>query len=338
MEKLLNEFKILVNKTIYEHYRKLVDNNYNLAYTVVREEISLCSRAGKRHMSSTFIDLYHKFISSFQEFLYLMCSDDFLDLIEINFYKIRDTILNYVNQKMLSINSYYFNNELYKNHFYLIEQINEEIYKIIDNINNYYNEMVLIDIQIKAANLALEVLKPYNKAKEKVLDNLYNTASSTCYYVVGWDCDVLHVTERKIKTFFREIKTRINCPHRDNYNKVLRNLSKTNLYLNEKSNIIIQNFINKFDKYLNNYVFYTQTLYNKLYTYYENKINNHEHIQTILNEYNSIIDETLDYNSNSKIIERIDNESNFTNLLNKIIIKFENNIEQIENKYLGQFI
>ena len=105
-----------------------------------------------------------------------MCSDNFLDLIEVYFYKIRDTILNYVDQKILSINSYYFNNELYKNHFYLIEQINEEIYKIIDNINNYYNEMILIDIQIKAAHLSLEVLKPYNQAKEKELNNLFNIA------------------------------------------------------------------------------------------------------------------------------------------------------------------
>ena len=334
MEKLLNEFKILVNRTIYEHYKQLIDNNYNLAYTYVREEISICRGSGKRHMTSAFIQLYNRYISYFQEFLYLMCSDDFLDLIEIYFYKIRDTILNYVDQKILSINSYYFNNELYKNHFYLIEKINEEIYKIIDNINNYYNEMILIDIQIKAANLSLEILKPYNQAKEKGLNTLYNTASGTCRHTMGRSCDVLHITRRKISTRFRHIKTPINCPHRDNINKVLRNLSKTNLYLNENSKIIIQNFINKFDKYLNNYVFYTQTLYNNLHIYYENKINNHENIQAILNEYNSIIYELLDNNSNSKIIERNHKfESNFANLLNKIIIKFGNNIEKFENIY-----
>ena len=78
--------------------------------------------------------------------------------------------MNYIDQKVKSINSYYFNNELYKRHFYLIEQIKEEIYKIIDNINNYYNEMILIDIQIKAANLSLEVLK--NRAIKKYINKM----------------------------------------------------------------------------------------------------------------------------------------------------------------------
>ena len=138
MEKLLNEFKTLVNRTIYEHYKKLIDDNYNLAYQYAREEISICSHRGRRYIGSAFVIYYNTYLSYFQEFLYLMCSDSFLDLIEIYFYKIRDTILNHVNQKILSINSYYFNNELYKNHFYLIEQINEEIYKIYKCTNDVY--------------------------------------------------------------------------------------------------------------------------------------------------------------------------------------------------------
>jgi len=334
MEKLLNEFKTLINKTIYEHYKKLIDDNYNLALTYVKEEVLLCSAPGKRHMTSAFLSIYYSYISYFQEFLYLMCSDDFLDLIERYFYKIRDTILNYVDQKILSINSYYFNNELYKNHFYLIKQINEEIYKIIDNINNYYNEMTLINIQIKAANLSLEVLKPYNQAKQGELNFYYTLANLRCRHVMGTSCDVLFIDKRKLRTFYMHIPYPLNCPHRGNIFNVVRDLSRTNLYLNEKSNIIIQNFINKFDKYLKNYVFYTQTLYNNLYNYYENKINNHENIQIILNDYNAIIYESLDNNSNSKIMERIDNKvgSSFENLMNNIIIKFENNIEQIKNK------
>ena len=335
MGKLLNEFKTLVNKTIYEHYKNLIDDNYNLALTYVQEEAALCG--GKVHLGSTFLNMYYTYISYFQEFLYLMCSDDFLALIENYFYKIRDTILNYVDQKILSINSYYFKNELYKKHFYLIEQINEEIYKIIDNINNYYNEMTLIDIQIKAANLSIEVLKPYNQAKEGVLNAYFTVACARCRYTMGTSADAQYYEKRRLRNFFHHISIPLYCPHRGNINKVLRNLSKTNSYLNEKSNIIIQNFINKFDKYLKNYVFYTQTLYDNLYNYYENKINNHENIQTILNEYNAIIYESLDNNSNSKIMERIDNkvESSFSNLMNKIIIKFEKNVERIENNYFS---
>ena len=337
MENLLNEFKTLISKTINEHYKKLIDNNYNLANVFVNEEIVHCSSRGKRYMAQGFVTLYFKYIQYFKEFLYLMCSDQFLDLIEIYFYKIRDTILNYIDQKVKSINSYYFNNELYKRHFYLMEQIKEEIYKIIDNINNYYNEMKLIDLQIKTSKLSLEVLEPYNKAKEDILNNYYERAQGACRHIVGNGCDVLFVEKRKAKHCFHHVRHSLYCPHRNNINKILRDLSKTNLYLNEKSIIIIQNFINKFDKYLINYVFYIQTLYNNLYTYYENKINNHENIQNIINEYNSIIYESLDNNTNSKIMERIDTkfESKFANLMNKIIINFGNNVEQIKKKYFS---
>ena len=106
--------------------------------------------------------------------------------------------------------------------------------------------MILIDIQIKAANLSLEVLNPYNQAKENELNTLYNIALGTCRHIMGWNCDAVYKTRVKLSRFFRHVRYSQYCPHRDNINKVLRNLSKTNLYLNENSNIIIQNFINKF--------------------------------------------------------------------------------------------
>jgi len=126
------------------------------------------------------------------------------------------------------------------------------------------------------------------------------------------------------------------CPHRNNINKIIINLSKTKDYLTEKTNIFNNNYINKFDLYLNNYISLVQSLYNNLYDYYEGKINNYDNIKSILNDYQIIFNDLLIKYSNEKIFERINKEFNISNT-NIYLNKLENNIIKIKESYFNNY-
>ena len=79
-------------------------------------------------------------------------------------------------------------------------------------------------------------------------------------------------------------------PHTNNIKLVLENLDKTDIYLLNETDKIVNNFINKFDVYLSNYVEYCQKLYFNLYQFVETKINN-SRINSLLNKYQNTISE-----------------------------------------------
>ena len=339
MEKLLNDFKKLINDTILIDYKKLIDNNYQLAIQVLYEEESLTTYGKKNYICSGFIERYYLYKSYFQEFMYLSFSDDFMDLVEQYFFQIRDDILNYVNNKILSINEYYFNDEIYVENFYFIHQINDEIYKIIDNINNYYNEIILNEIQIQAVNLSMEELKEYNNKKEKELDKKYEYVESLTRGERGCNEDYKYKTKRKARKVWRTTTHYLNCRHQSNIKKVLRNLSETNIYMKDNTNFIIKNFINKFDKYLSNYVKYSQSLYSTLYNYYENKINDHSNIEKFLFNYKNILLDIMENETNNKLYEefKIKEKKYISKISEYIVDNFQNNIEKIKETYFFSY-
>ena len=340
MISLLKEYKTIINKTILVHYKSIIDYNYNLALEYVNDEIGYGNAySGKRYVCSGFVTRYYNYISNFQEFLYLMCSEEFLDLLYFYYFKIRDDILNYIDKKVLSIKKYYFNNELYKNNFYFIDQINNEIYKIISNIHNYFNEIIINEINVKSANLSLEILKPYNEQKEKYLEKKYNQAVHSTRGVYDCGSDFIYITRRKAKNFWRTKKYRYKMPHIKNINKIIKDLKKTNNYLNDSVNILISNFINKFDSYLKNYITLAQTLYSNLYSYYEEKSNNHNYIKNILNDYQKILNETIINDSHEQLFEKFNNlkENDYKDSIENALLDFKNNIDEIENIYFKEF-
>ena len=115
---------------------------------------------------------------------------------------------------------------------------------------------------------------------------------------------------------------------------LIKDLSLTKQYLSQKFNDIITNFIDEFDLYLNNYVNYSQTLYDNLCKYTEEKIKNNTNIQSTLNEYKSIINNILTKNTEKKIMEKnaLNNNFNKSKIVN-IISKLENNIFEMNNKF-----
>ena len=336
MSKLLKEFYLLLNRTIKVHFKEMIDYNFELANQVFREEdeyFDEYSWKRRRFLTSDFVERYYQYKAKFEEYFYLISSEDFLNILEKYFYKIKNDILDFIKNKLFSIKIYYFDFEHYNKAFYFHEQINNEILNIIDNINNYYNEMNMDgDIKIKALNLVQEILKPYHDKKIEELDKFYEHLydRTTNYHVREDEKDFVYSYWR----FFKGWKNiYLYTEHHKNINYVLKDLKKTNNFISSEINIIYSNFIQKFDKYLTNYISYVQNLYNYLYKYVENKINKsstNKLISNYLNKYN----ETITKESNFGLLSKINDQmKNIKDDINIYINKFYDNIQLLKEKY-----
>ena len=317
---LLNQFYLLVNITIKSHLKQIIEKNFNISYNIILYAINYGIKNGlfwRISLCSGFIERYNNFKSKFENFIDLINSEELLLLYEKYFYKLRDDILNYVKNKLLSINEFFFSSEIYYKNFYFIKQTKNEILKIIDNINNYFSEINLNnDLKLNTFNLFQEELLPFHRSHMDNLEKLYNYLDEK--YIQNKrikDCKEDFYTscllwECKKKYFSRYL----------NIDSIIDNLESTDKFLNNQINKIFYNFIYKFDKYLNNYINYCQNLYNNLNKYVENKINNFENIEILMNEYKSIFSDIINNNSNKGLFKRL--------------IKFQNNIGQNINVYL----
>ena len=342
MSILLNEFYLLLNRTIKVHFKTMIDYNFGLANQVFNEENKYFTKyfsRSRRFITSGFYERYHKYKAKFEQYLYLTYSEDFLNLLDKYFYKLRNDILNHVKDKIFSINITYLNNEYYNKTFYFNEQINNEILKIIDNINNFYHELNLdTDIKIKALNLTPEILQPYHNKKikelDKFFDRLYDRStdwhiksdskrdfcySYWLYMTFGWKNEYLYTK------------------HNSNFKKVLKDLKKTDNYLLNETNKIFNNFTSKIDKYLNKYVEYCQNLYSHLETYVENKINNSS-TKILIENYYYIYNNMIIDDSNKGLLSKINNQVNYIkDNIDICITKFSDNIKLLNEQYYKAF-
>ena len=346
MSSLLNEFYLLLNRTINIHFKSIMNYNYNLLNQVLYEEDLLFSqyiKKKRRMFCSGFVKRFEEYKAKFENYLILTYSEEFLNLLQKYFFKIRDDLLNYVNNKLLSINTYYFDNNLYKKNFYYIEQINNEIKRIIDNINNYYNTVNLDrDIKLKALDLSQKILEPFHNKKIKDLDNYYNYlyGRTTHYniYNCNIDQDFVFSKLKFLFSVFGFIDYYFQTKHTNNINLVIVDLKKTNEYLKNEVNSIINNFTNKIDVYLNNYISICQILYDDLYKYVENKINN-SNIQILGNHYINVFNkDIINMNSNDNLLERFcKNKSISNNNINNSINILKGNINLLKNRYFDLY-
>ena len=238
MKSLLNKFYLLVNKTIKVHFKEIIDYNFALVNKVFDEENKFFTQyqhKKRRLITTGFLKRYEKYKSKFENYLYLTLSDTFLNIIEKYFYKLRNDILNHVKNKLLTLNKYYFDIELYKNNLYFIEQSYNEILNLSNNINNYYNELILDgDLKIKAYTIAEKELTPYHKKKITDLDNYYKKIykRTTHYHIRNSDKDFVWSKWRTLKGW----KNRYyNTKHKTNINKVITNLNKADAFILKKN-------------------------------------------------------------------------------------------------------
>jgi len=339
MKELLNEFYLMVNRTIKIHFKEMIDYNFDLANQVFDEEDHYFDKyrsESRRFLCKGFIRRFYEFEAKFEQYLGLTYSEDFLNLLEKYFYKLRNYILTYVKNKIFSIKKYYFDTDLYKKEFYFHEQSDNEILKIINNINNYYNEMNLDgDIKIKAFTWSQEILTSYHKAKTKKLEKYYDHLYSRTTDYNAKDCkkDFVYSYWRYLFRGWKNIY--LYVPHTDNIKLVLKDLKKTDKYLLNETNKIINNFILKFDKYLSNYVIFCQSLYFNLYQYVESKFKNSK-INSLLNIYQNTIIENINIDSNNGLLQRLNNEAKtIGNNINDYLKNLEGNINLLKNEYFA---
>ena len=340
MEELLNEFYLLVNRTIKIHFKKMIDYNFNLSNEVFDEENHYFNKyrgESRRMLCKGFIKRFYEYETKFEIYLSLTYSEDFLNLLEKYFYKLRDDILFYVRNKIFSVKKYYFDIDLYKREFYFHEQSDNEILKIIDNINNYYNEINLNGgIKLKAFHLSQEILTPYHKKKIKELEKYYKYLySRTTNYVKDSSKDFVYSYWRYLLKGWKN--TYLKVPHTNNIKLVLKNLDKTDKYLLNEINKIFNHFISKIDVYLSNYAAYYQKLYFNLYQFVETKIYN-SRINSLLNKYQNTINENVNIDSNNGLLQRLNNETKIIGInINNYLRNLEGNINLLENEYFALY-
>ena len=325
MNNLLNEFYLAIKTTISSHLKNLMLNNFDLCFTYLNDTIQ---NNKKNYRSCTYIcsgllKKKEQFKIKYDQFYSIISSDQFLNIIEKYFYELRNDILNYAQEKILSINKYYFNKQIYDNIFYLIEQSNKEALNLIDNINNYFNELNLNkELKINALNLTKEILNPINEKNKDKIDQLYqylyDHLKDICKSIKNCGNNDLYY-EWWIMPIFGTDYELLDCPHTNNINLVKLDLIETDFFLKNQKNIILNNFKKKIENYLNHYHSYCQDLYNNLYQYVENKINNKEKIKNLL-ECQDIFNIAIRNDINDGLFQRLNNEKKIID--NNIYIYF----------------
>jgi len=197
-------------------------------------------------------------------------SQKFYNLLKKYIDKLKTDQSAFIKDNILSINAYYFHDDLYKENFYLNNQVNNEILKLIEYYDNYFDELFFGNIIAKATELVDEILFPYGEKRLNEFNNYYdqilgrtskgnyekhnNDYDFYCYWGVGF--------------FVYEYKDSAT----ENIHYLINDLSITEKYLKNNCQTILSNITNKYQYYINDYISRNNILYSNLYIYVENKI------------------------------------------------------------------
>ena len=142
------------------HIKKL-DSNYKLGFDYLNDlkyEILISHKGGTTFVGQGFFDKYMKFIEYFNQFVSSIISENsdiFINL-ENNYYKIKNDIFNSLKNKLLTINKYGFETNIYKDHFYFIKQMNYKLLSIFDKINHFFSEERFLVFKISVENVEIK--------------------------------------------------------------------------------------------------------------------------------------------------------------------------------------
>ena len=177
-DKFILLFYKLINKKIIE-IKGIIDYNFNLAFDVLSTLFPInipvyiyydLEEIKGLYFCSGFIKRYNEYKVKINELLSLIYKDDFSDLFKKYFFKLKNDIINYVKNKSSSLNKFYFDTNLYKQNFYFVETIRNEILQIIQNINYNYRFHNLIK---KIFKKFFDKKKDYYKEKINEYSNIY---------------------------------------------------------------------------------------------------------------------------------------------------------------------
>ena len=331
MTNLINEFELSIIDTIENNLKRNIEYNFNLANNYLKDVDNKLYEKRKKwnfFLTEGFQNHFYSFMNSFNT--YISNIQKFSSMLDKHFYKIRDDIIEYINNKLNSLNKYYFDSELYQDNFYYIEQANKEIYKISNNINNYYNKLKLeSEIKIKTIKLINTLNDHYNNLLNQ-FTNLYIDMLTKPKGTKPRGEDVEYWNWRW--PIFGWKKKRWESRFRNNIYGVKTNLDDTDQYLAKKANKIINNFESKFNNYLSNYIYLNQNLFDSLYSYFQQKINNNDNILKISSKFENIINEMK-----SKYTIQSLQKRHKTCEIGSFISNLENNLNLIKDNYYNLY-
>ena len=317
LEELSNDINILLNNTFNIYLKNIINSNFNLAMLNFKDAVEYFEECNykKKLVGTKVTEAFERGNNNFRIFTESISSDEIPNLFEKYINNMKNIIINNVKNKILVINKYYFNNELYKDIFYLNEQIYNEIIKLTENFNNYFNEIYFSNLKINTSELITSILK-YQTLKTQEFINYFNNIlfeklyknkikDSNKYDLYCYPLWGLIIRKRKKYDYWGVDYMRTN----------LKNAELEN-YLNWNFEIIISNYNLKYEQYLNNYIYKTNILYSNLYNYIQNKIENNEKNNILLNNYQMIFNNIIKNDTNYGLLYKLNNKN--TNIMNNI--------------------
>ena len=286
MENLRNKFEKIINDTIKIAVKGVMKNNYDLGIVWLQEIVDRLIPLHKRdeRLQSYFYTKYSRFVKAFQTFLPNAYSEESIQIYKKYFEEVRNQILSLIRNKIKELNYYFFNCSLYKNNFYFIYQINDEIENLIINIENYYNEdyfdMKLATFIYKSTN---EELNPINDKLFKKFEDLKKTCERYTDGTRGGGGDYCW----NKYCCFKEWNYR-NVPHTDNYKKIDNSMNKVEEFIKKETLNLINEFNNNISLYLNGYVGEIKSLFDDFNNYTNIKLHSINELNELIAQYNLI--------------------------------------------------
>ena len=220
-------------------------------------------------MYRAFLNRYNIYKQKFNELLGEVYKDDFANLFEKYFFKLKNDIIKFVENKIYSLNEFYFNIDLFNNNFKFIEDLKKEYLKIINNIENYFNEINFINkIKLELFNLYEKIITPYHNTKINELDSSFNYLKKQTTSGI-MECSEDIAMSNKICTFwlFKCLKYGYIW-HYEHLSKkyppnIIIKIEYSENDLIQETDNILNNFTKKFEKYLTNNIQLIQEILEK---------------------------------------------------------------------------
>ena len=330
---LFNEFKDAFNHSI-EIHKDRIDYNYKLGIEYVEDlhdHIFRIHAGDNLNIGRGSLEKYWKFRTMTEEYVLLANSEDIYNNLEENYLKIQSHIFNFLKNKLSIIEN--FNFGYYEENFDFIKRINNEIFLIYERFNKFFSKDRFELLKAEFIPYSLNELTECNKMYNQTFVEKYEYITSRIGGAYDTDSDYRYWW----KKWYGSVRNRPdNWVSKTNFiYSVDINITHTLEYMNNITELIIENYIMKIDEYLSKYIISIQNLYNYLYSYILNKINDHTNIRELFNDYEIIFDKILIFNSNNGLVKKLyskigkDKEIYINNL--------ENNLNLLSNEYFNYY-
>ena len=334
MNTLLNEFITLINNTVNKEIKRIIKYNYDLGFEYFNEERLYFHKyrdKWRKMITTGFMNKYSRFVEEFKKYLTLFSSSDFIEIFETNYYNLKTKIINYIKNKLLLINQYYFNNEQFSGNFYFISQIINEITEKTNIIHNYFTETIFNGkIQTLILN-GIDTISSFDEDLSSKFKESYNNIYEMGKRIKNDERDFCWAQFRLFYWKYHYSYTE----HTNNIYLVINNLKPIEKYVISYTNQIYDKFILKFNKYLDSCVKISNNLYNHLYSFTENKINDNQNLNELLSEYQNVFYNIV--NDSNKDLINFNNNEDINNSVEIILKEMTNQLENIKNEYYNYY-